>query len=89
MVDPVRGAGESALRAAVAAWNGVFGERPAASPGQRMIVVLDEPALADLVAEAEERPTSARQKRWVSRADAAQRVLLARLEARGVELERE
>ena len=89
VVDPVRGAGESAARAAAAAWNGVFGERPAASAAQRMIVVLEEPALADLVAMAEEPPTSAEQKRWVSRADAAQRALLGRLAARGIELTRE
>ncbi len=88
VVDPVRGASESAVQAAARAWSSIFGDRPRASAGQRMIVVLRAPSLADRMASAETAPTSAEQKRWVAEADAAQRVLVQRLGERGVHLRR-
>ena len=89
VVDPVRGAGESAVRAAAAAWHGVFGERAKPTSAQRMVVVLSAPSLADRMAEADEPPTSDEQKRWAAEADAGQRLLLARLASRGVKIERQ
>ena len=88
LVDPVRGAGESVFRAASAAWNGVFGDRPKPASAQRVIVVLSSPSLAERMGAAETPPTPEEQKRWVAEADAAQRLLLARLAARGVRVER-
>jgi hypothetical protein len=89
VVGPVSGAGESAVQAAASAWSGIFGERPEPSAGQRMIVVLEAPSLADRVAAAELPPGSEEQKRWVAEADAAQRVLLQRLRDRGVRVTRD
>ncbi|MBA2614346.1 MAG: S8 family serine peptidase, partial [Actinobacteria bacterium] len=86
---PVQGAGDSVLHAAAEAWDGLLGDRPAVSSGQRMIVVLEAPSLADRMAAAETPASPEDQKRWVAEADAAQRVLLARLAERGVELRRE
>jgi hypothetical protein len=84
LVGPVRGAGESAARSAAAAWNDVFGARPEAASRERMIVVLSAPSLADRIAQARTAPSAGEQKRWVAEAEAAQRVLLARLEQRGL-----
>lgn len=86
---PVSGAREGLVRAASSAWNGLVGERPQAAATQRMIVVLESPSLADRMIAAETPPGADEQKRWVAEADAAQRVLLARLASRGVELRRE
>ncbi|MBA2537548.1 MAG: S8 family serine peptidase, partial [Actinobacteria bacterium] len=88
VADPVRGAGESAFRAAAAAWDGVFGDRPKPASAQRMIVVLSTPSLADRM---NDDPDAAPddQKRWVAEADASQRLLIARLASRGVKVDRE
>ena len=88
-VEPVRGAGASVVRSAAEAWSGLLGDRPRPAAGQRMIVVLEAPSLADRMAAAETPPSADDQKRWVAEADAAQRVLLARLAGRGVKLRRE
>jgi Subtilase family len=89
VADPVRGAAQNAVAAAASAWNGVFGERPRAATGQRVIVVLRAPSLADRVAAAEADPTPEEQKRWVGEADAAQRLLISRLASRGVIVRRD
>jgi hypothetical protein len=89
LTDPVRGAGESVARAAEAAWQGVFGERAKSASPQRMIVVLEAPSLADRMAQAETTPGAEEQKRWVSEADASQRVLISRLASRGLRVRRE
>ncbi len=88
-VDPVRGVGESAADIAASAWTDVFGERPRASVGQRVIVVLRAPSLADYLAAAKGAPTPEEQKRWVTEADAGQRLLIARLASRGVVVRRD
>src|SRR5918997_4191615 len=86
VVDPVRGAGASVVRAAEAAWHDVFADRPEPAFAQRMIVVLSAPSLADRIAASEEPASPEQQKRWVAEADASQRVLLERLRRRGVVL---
>ena len=88
VADPVRGAGESAIRAAAAAWDGVFGNRPKPASAQRMIVVLSTPSLADRMSDDPDALPDD-QKRWVAEADASQRLLIARLASRGVKIERE
>jgi subtilisin family serine protease len=70
----------------VTAWQSAFGERPQAPVGQRMIVVLDSPSLADRVASAKTRPSRAERSRWVAEAEGAQRLVVARLERRGIRM---
>jgi minor extracellular serine protease Vpr len=89
VAEPVESAGRSVVRAAAAAWQSALGERPEAAAGQRVIVVLEAPSLADRLAAAEGEPTAEDQKRWAAEAQAAQRLLLARLAARGVEIRRD
>lgn len=89
VADPVRGAGESLVRAAAAAWHGAFGDRDKTASPARMIVVLSAPSLAEHVAAAGALPTVEDQRRWVAETDAAQRLLLARLESRGLAVKRE
>jgi len=79
-VPPVIGAGESAVRAAASAWDGVFGERAQPVAERRMIVVLEAPSVAERIAQAETPPSAEDQLRWVAEADASQRLLVARLE---------
>jgi minor extracellular serine protease Vpr len=81
---PVRGAGESAVNTAAAAWTDLFGDRPEPAAGQRMIVVLAAPSLADRMAQARTTPNEDQQKRWVAEAEAGQRLLVARLAERGI-----
>jgi hypothetical protein len=88
VVEPVESAPRSVVRAAARAWQSLLGERPEAASGQRMIVVLEAPSLADRIAAAEAEPASEDQKRWVGEAQAAQQLLLARLNARGIEIRR-
>ncbi len=85
-VSPVRGAPGSALQSAISAWKSAFGERPQAPLGQRVIVVLKAPSLADRLAAARTVPTDDEHRRWVTDAQASQRMLIARLERRGVRL---
>lgn len=88
VVPPVIGAGESAVRAAASAWDGVFGERAQPVAEGRMIVVLEAPSVAERIAQAETPPTAEDQMRWVAEADASQRLLVARLRERGLDVER-
>jgi subtilisin family serine protease len=70
-------------------WRSAFEPRQAVPLGDRMIVVLAAPSLADRIAEAG-RPLSAKeQRRHVRRANALQVRLLASLRAQGVRIERE
>ena len=88
LAAPVRGAVSSLVGAESSPWNDVFGARAKPTAGQRMIVVLTQPSLAARVVEADRLPTPKAQKRWVAQAEASQRLLLARLRARGIELRR-
>jgi subtilisin family serine protease len=84
VVSPVSGASGTLVRGAVSAWKSAFGERPQAPIGQRMIVVLEAPSLADRLTAARSAPTVDERRRWLAEAQAAQRLLVARLERRGV-----
>ena len=87
-VAPVRGAGDAVVSGAVAAWRGAFGARPqAAAPSKRMIVVLAAPSVADQVAGLRRSPTPAETRRWSTEAEGAQRLLLAKLAERGIDVE--
>ncbi len=72
-------------RIPASAWNGlVGGPRPEATVGQRTIVVLRVPSLAERLALTGGRATEARLKRWQTIALAAQEQLIAGLAAKGV-----
>ena len=87
-VAPVRGAGEAVVSGAAAAWRGAFGARPqAAAPSKRMIVVLAAPSVADQTAGLSRSPTRAETRRWSTEAEGAQRLLLAKLAERGIDVE--
>lgn len=87
-VAPVRGAGDAVVSGAVAAWRGAFGARPqAAAPSKRMIVVLAAPSVADQAAGLRRSPTPAETRRWSTEAEGAQRLLLAKLAERGIDVE--
>ncbi len=89
LVGPVRGAGEVAVQAAASAWSAMFGDRPQTAFTRRVIVVLAAPSLSERVAARGALPNAAEQRRWAGEAEAAQRVLLATLRERGVEIKRE
>src|SRR5688500_10547943 len=70
-----------------AAWRGfVDGDRSAVAVGERMIVVLRNPSLADRVAEAGGRATESAMRRWTAAALAGQKQIAARLSREGIQL---
>ncbi len=72
-------------RPAPSAWRGLVGtKRPSVALGQRVIVLLDAPSLADRVREAGGTATDAQQRRWTAAALAGQQQLLSELATRGV-----
>ena len=76
---------ESAQAAPAAAWKGlVGGTRPEVAVGQRVIVLLRVPSLAERLALTGGRATEARLKRWNTIALAAQEQLIAGLASQGV-----
>src|SRR5262245_11239055 len=70
------------------AWRTAFDSRVQVPLGERMIVVLAAPSLADRVTETGRLPSAAEQRRLVRRADTLQRRLLATVRARGIRIER-
>ena len=83
------GAGATAPRSA-ASWAGLAGApRPHVALGQRMIVVLRSPSLADRVARAGGLATEGQERRWTATALAAQNVLISRLGVQGVRIRTE
>ena len=86
------GGGESAEPGApgeggAAAWRGfVDGERSAVALGQRMIVVLESPSLADRMAEAGGHATESAMRSWTAAALAGQKQVAARLSREGIQL---
>ena len=79
--------GQPQPQAARASWRGlVGGPRPEVAVGQRMIVVLRTPSLADRVDAAGGRASEGDQRRWQAAAQAAQQQLIARLGAAGLRL---
>lgn len=76
-----------ALQGGAAAWRGfVDGDRAAIAIGQRMIVVLKNPSLADRIAEAGGTATESAMRQWTAGALAAQRQIAARLSRKGIQL---
>jgi hypothetical protein len=66
-------------------WAGLAGApRPRVVVGQRMIVLLRTPSLADQVRAAGGKATDADQRRWVAQARAAQQLVLSRLGVQGL-----
>ena len=69
------------------AWRGfVNGDRAAIAIGQRMIVVLENPSLADRIAEAGGTATESAMRQWTAGALAAQKQVAARLSREGIQL---
>jgi Subtilase family/PA domain len=69
-------------------WAGLAGgPRPRVVVGQRMIVLLRSPSLAERVAKAGGRATDADQRRWTQQARAAQQLVLSRLAVQGLPIE--
>ena len=67
------------------AWRGLVGSpREQVAVGQRVIVVLNSPSLADQMAAAGGQATEAQQRRWTAAALAADNLLIARLAQDGV-----
>ena len=66
-------------------WQGLAGaQRPRVAVGQRVIVLLKAPALADRVGNAGGLATSEDERRWAQSALATQKLLVARLRVQGV-----
>lgn len=71
-------------------WAGLAGaSRPRVAVGQRMIVLLRTPSLAERVTAAGGRATDADQRRWTAQARAAQQLVLSRLGVQGLPVEPE
>jgi hypothetical protein len=66
------------------AWRGLVGSRPRVAPGQRYIVVLRTPSLAQRVAAAGGVVGTAKERLWTASALAAQKLLVSRLALSGV-----
>jgi minor extracellular serine protease Vpr len=72
---------------AASAWRGLVGSpREQVAVGQRVIVVLKSPSLADRVAAAGGHATEAQQRQWTAAALAADNLLIARLAQDGVKV---
>jgi subtilisin family serine protease len=81
------GAGHEQEDLAASAWRGLVGSpREQVAVGQRVIVVLNSPSLADQVAAAGGQATEAQQRRWTAAALAADNLLIARLAQQGVKV---
>jgi subtilisin family serine protease len=90
LVSVAAGAGRSghdSLSVAASAWRGLVGTpREQVAVGQRVIVVLNSPSLADRVAAAGGRATEAQERRWTAAALAADNLLITRLAQQGVQI---
>jgi subtilisin family serine protease len=84
-----RGGGTHPARV-VPSWQGLAGaQRPRVAVGQRMIVLLQAPALADRLAVVGGLATSEQERRWTESAVASQKLLISRLGLEGVAVEPE
>jgi minor extracellular serine protease Vpr len=78
-------AGQQRETQAASSWRGLVGSpREQVAVGQRVIVVLNSPSLADRMAAAGGQATEAQQRRWTAAALAADNLLIARLAQDGV-----
>src|SRR5262245_30944193 len=83
-------AGHEQQTQAASAWRGLVGApRQQVAVGQRVIVVLNSPSLADQMAAAGGKATEAQQRRWTAAAFAADNLLISRLAQQGVSVEPE
>jgi minor extracellular serine protease Vpr len=73
-----------AAPAAPSRWRGLVGARPRVTVGQRVIVVLKAPSLAQRVAAAGGRVGDQRERAWSNAALASQRLLISKLAIEGV-----
>lgn len=67
-------------------WRGLVGSRPRVALGQRVVVVLKTPSLAQRVAAAGGHVSDARERAWSASVLASQRLLIARLALQGVSI---
>src|SRR5919201_1529993 len=75
------------LSSTAASWRGLAGSaRPRVDVGQRVIVVLKAPSLAQRVAAAGGRATDAQERQWTAAAVAAEQQVLTTLAAHGVQV---
>jgi hypothetical protein len=82
-----RGAGESSPPATSASgWRGLVGSRPRVAIGQRVIVVLKTPSLAQRVAAAGGIVGTRQERAWTTATLSAQKLLISRLALHGVNL---
>jgi Subtilase family/PA domain len=89
LVGNVSGARQTVTGAAAHAWRSIFGDRPQAELGSRMIVVLSSPSLADRIEAADKKPGAAEQRKWTGDIEAEQAAFLGSLRERGVSIEPE
>jgi subtilisin family serine protease len=81
------GAAHEGNRVAASAWRGLVGTpRQQVAVGQRVIVVLNSPSLADRVAAAGGTASEAQQRQWTAAALAADNLLITRLAQEGVRI---
>jgi minor extracellular serine protease Vpr len=77
--------GKAASTGSASNWQGLAGEqRPRVAVGQRMIVLLKAPALADRLALVGGLATTEQERRWTAAALTAQKLLISRLAVEGV-----
>ena len=69
------------------AWRGLVGSRPRVAPGQRVIVVLKTPSLAQRVAAAGGVASTRQERAWTVTALSAQKLLVSRLALSGVSVQ--
>jgi Subtilase family len=89
LVGSVQGARERIGGAASHAWHSIFGDRPQADLGSRMIVVLSSPSLADRIEAASGKPGPGLQRQWNAQIAAEQDAFLASLRQRGIAITRD
>jgi subtilisin family serine protease len=87
LAGTVQGASETAARAAARAWHSVFPDRLKTETGERGIVILASPSVAERVAAASKRPSAADEKQWVADIQVMQQSVLAALRDRGVDVQ--
>ncbi|HVM45229.1 MAG TPA: hypothetical protein VM582_04785, partial [Candidatus Thermoplasmatota archaeon] len=84
------GARQEERRHEAAAWEGLVGEpRAQVALGQRVIVVLSAPSLADRVAEAGGRAGTGQMRLWSSQIRRDQAIFLSRMSIQGAEIQPE
>jgi subtilisin family serine protease len=89
LVGNVQGARDTVTGAAAHAWHSIFGDRPQAELGSRMIVVLSSPSLADRIEASTSKPGPGLQRRWVADIRAEQDAFLVSIRDRGVAIARD